>query len=309
MSVLSGSGRRLSGVAVLFASSAAALACGTGKLDPAIGSGDDDSTFDPVTPVIDAASTDEPSTGDGTTHLAIEPCEAHLGASDCDAAGCIWFASEQIVDLGTCALTPAGFCATASGSTADDSHDSTFYRRIDGVLQLHRVGHRSCDRSGSAHPQGWTECGVGPGDPPECDCVCAAGQCPGDLARERLDACALPRPCPDVGRDWGGEECLYRALAAGAAASLRVHRGPGDPELDQRVYLRGDGTAQWLSRTCDDDCPGCSAPTWELPRACALREPAYFAACAATDDPAIRAACRDLSTWFTGCARAPATCP
>lgn len=293
-----GFGGRPSDVTFFFAFSVVALACGSTKIDPAMSLGDVSSSG----PAADS------TTGAGTTHAALEPCEAHLTAPNCDAAGCIWFASERVVDLATCALSAAGFCATASGSTADEAHDSAFYKRVGGVLQLHRVGLRSCERSGTAHPHGWTECGVGPGDPPECGCVCAGGRCPGDLALDALEACAMPTPCADIDGDWRDPACVYQALATRARARLRVHIERGARDIDQRVYLRGDGSAQWIHSACGDDCFGCTDRAWDLPRTCTLRDPAYFAACAASDDPAVLAACRDLSTWFTDCALAPATC-
>ncbi|WP_170135327.1 hypothetical protein [Nannocystis exedens] len=234
----------------------------------------------------------------------VEPCESHAVEADCDAAGCIWFATERLADRSTCTFESAGFCATASASTGDEDYDSAFYKRVGDVVHLRRVGRNAGDFPGLEHPAGWTECGLDSQDPEECACVCAAGRCPGDTALALLDACASPRPCDG---DLAGDACLYQALAAEAAASLRILSLIGDRNVDDRVFLRGDGTATWMRSACDARDDSCRDRKWELPRLCSLRDRAAFLACAAADpaDPQ----CRDVAAWFTDCKLAPATCP
>ena len=237
----------------------------------------------------------------------VEPCESHVAEPDCDAAGCIWFATERVADRATCALEPAGFCATASASTGDEDYDSAFFKKIGDVVHVRRVGRKASEFPGPEHPAGWSECGVGADDPAECACVCAAGRCPGDSALALLDACNAPRPCADSpGVDPDGDACLYKALAAAAAASLRVSTLADDRSVDDRVFLRGDGTATWMRSSCDPRDHSCRDRKWELPRLCTLRDRAAFAACAADGaDPQ----CRDVAGWFSECKQAPPTCP
>ncbi|MBK9755846.1 MAG: hypothetical protein IPO88_20535 [Nannocystis sp.] len=91
---------------------------------------------------------------------------------------------------------------------------------------------------------------------------------------------------------------------------LRVHTNQGDPDFDDRVYLRGDGTAMWLEGECDVSCIGsCSDRDWGVARSCTLKQPAFFLNCDKTLDPDLLAECRDFASWFTGCVVSPATCP
>lgn len=288
----------------------AAVACSPRQPEPGASASTSTGAGDSST-----GSTAAPTTGTTGTTATVDPCESHLVQADCDAAGCVWFATEIVSDLATCELAPAGACVGASASTGDEEYDSTFFKVVEGVVQLRRVGHKSCDFLGAEHPDGWTECGTGPGDPAECGCVCAAGQCPGDVALAAMEACTLPRPCADISAfgdeiGWDEEDCHYKALAAGDPAALRVTVTRGDPVTTHRVYLRGDGKATRMISGCDMACVGaCDDRTWTLPRECAVREAAYFDTCAAAVDPVVLAACRDPDTWFTGCAAAPATCP
>lgn len=262
-----------------------------------------DTTSVPTTAASDATAAPEPT--------PVEPCESHDAERDCDAAGCIWFATERVTDLATCALEPAGVCASASASTGDEGYDSAFFKRVDGVLHVRRVGRKAGEFPGPEHPAGWTECGLGPAEPRECGCVCAAGRCPGDIALDLLEACAVPRPCPDVTAAepaWDGEGCVYQALAAEAAARLRVTSRVGDRDVEDRVYVRGDGTATWMRGSCDGRDASCRDRKWELPRLCTLRDRAEFTACAAGTAPDAPAKCRDVAAWFVDCAPTPATC-
>ncbi|MDC0674629.1 hypothetical protein [Nannocystis radixulma] len=263
------------------------------------------STGDAMTAATTTATTT--ATGEVAPEVAttpVEPCESHAAEADCDAAGCIWFATERVADRATCALESAGVCATASASTGDGDYDSAFYKKIGDVIHVRRVGRKASDFPGPEHPAGWTECGLGTDDPPECACVCAAGRCPGDVALALLDACASPRPCVDSPGD--GDACLYQALAAAAAASLRVSTLTDDRNVDDRVFLRGDGTATWMRSTCDPRDHSCRDRKWELPRLCSLRDRAAFTACAQdASDPQ----CRDVAGWFVDCKLVPATCP
>ncbi|WAS98156.1 hypothetical protein [Nannocystis punicea] len=314
------------GVAYLF-SWLVTTGCNPGRSDAASRGTDSEGTTlatpseGGTTGVVGASSTGEagtgvPATGTGALvtpppdlapELAptpVEPCESHAAEGDCDAAGCIWFATERVADRSSCALEPAGFCATASASTGDEDYDSAFFKRVGDVVHLRRVGRKSSDFPGPEHPAGWTECGLGPGDPDECACVCAAGRCPGDIALALLDACGAPRPCDD---EVDGDACLYQSLAAAAAASLRLRNLLDGRSVDDRVFLRGDGTATWMRSTCDPRDHSCSDRKWELPRLCTLRDRAVFTACAASAqlDPQ----CRDVAAWFTDCKLAPPTCP
>jgi hypothetical protein len=287
-----------------------------GEGTPAMGSTSDGVVLDGVgvvseggeapalAPVADAIAVHEPA--------SVEPCESHTSERECDAAGCIWFDTERVTDLSTCALEPAGFCAAASASTGDDDYDSAFYKRVGDVVHVRRVGHKSSDFPGPEHPAGWTECGRGGVDPAECGCVCAAGHCPGDRALDLLEACGSPRECADLpAGDLGaeGEACFYQALALQSAARLRVGAVVGDRNIEDRVYLRGDGTAMWLRSECDLRDLSCLDRKWELPRLCTLRDPAHFATCAAAEDPGAVPGCRDVAGWFGRCELAAATCP
>ncbi|HEY8380372.1 MAG TPA: hypothetical protein VIK91_28005 [Nannocystis sp.] len=248
------------------------------------------------------------------TAAAVEPCDSYRLEADCRAAGCVWFATEIVAEHATCELVPAGACVETSAA-GDDNYDSAFFKVIDGVVHLRRVGRESCDVFGAEHPAGWRECGAGMDDPPECACVCASGQCPGDLALAALEACALPRPCADIAAHgdeigWDDEDCVYGALAAGEPAALRISVSLGDPLVRHRVYLRGDRQATRITSACDLSCAGaCDDPAWSRPQTCTLREPAFFADCAAAGDPALLAACRDPGAWFLDCAVEPPTCP
>ncbi|MFZ6183465.1 hypothetical protein [Nannocystis pusilla] len=321
-----GLGARPAGVAVLF-SWLVATGCSPGRSDAASrGTDGEGSTVATAGEGSTTGTAGSTSTGDAATSTPVtgtgalvtpppdlapelppapvEPCESHAVEADCDAAGCIWFATERLADRSTCAFEAAGFCATASASTGDEDYDSTFYKRVGDVVHVRRVGRKAGEFPGPEHPAGWTECGLGSQDPEACACVCAAGRCPGDIALALLDACASPRPCDD---EVAGDACLYQALAAEAAASLRVESLVGTRDIDDRVFLRGDGTATWMRSTCDPRDASCRDRKWELPRLCSLRDRAGFLACAAADpaDPQ----CRDVAAWFSDCKLAPATCP
>ncbi len=205
----------------------------------------------------------------------------------CDAAGCIWFATERLADRSSCAFEAAGFCATASASTGDEDYDSTFYKRVGDVFHVRRVGRKAGDFPGPEHPAGWTECGLGPQDPEECACVCAAGRCPGDIALALLDACASPRPCDD---EVAGDACLYRALAAEAAASLRVESLVGNRN-DRRPRRSSAATVPltWIAQHLRPARHLLPRPQVELPRLSPCATRAGFLACAAAD-PADRSA-------------------
>lgn len=243
-------------------------------------------------------------------------CEGLDDGWKCELAGCAgWVETALIVDPTTCASKASGLCVAELVSTNPDSYDSTFWRMKDGAVQLRPVGGEACTPFGAEHPAGWSECGAGPDDPPQCACVCAMGVCPGDAALATLDGCGLAKPCPDI--DSFGEvdpqtyDCAFQALAAGAPAALRIHVNLGDPDWHDRVYLRGDGSASWLHGGCDVSCVGsCEDRDWGVPRVCSLREAAYFDNCAATQDLDELTNCQDVFTWFTGCvADSPASCP
>lgn len=271
---------------------------------------------------------DVPGSGDGAqigftidavVAPASPPTEAFCAGLDnsykCQTAGCAgWHAVEVVDDPGTCATTTRGACFAAFDSTGSASYDSAFYRVVDGETQLFRVGGEACESLGADFPAGWTECHGSPDDPPACVCACAGGVCPGDAALALLEACALPEPCPDVS-GWGEVDattydCLFTAVATADPAVLRVHVNLGDPDWSDRVYLRGDGTASYLHGGCDVACIGsCEDRDWGVPRTCTLREPAYFADCAASEDLDVLTGCFDVSTWFTDCSVAPPTCP
>jgi hypothetical protein len=125
----------------------------------------------------------------------------------------------------------------------------------------------------------------------------------------------LPAPCDDLeisgGVGWEvGEDCLYAALSSANTGVLRVHVNLGDPDWEDRVYLRGDGTASWLRGECDVACVGsCDDRDWGVPRTCTLRAPEYFDACAASEDPQLLEACRDSPQWFASCVVEAASCP
>ncbi len=243
-------------------------------------------------------------------------CEGLDASFKCDTAGCGgWLTTEAIADPTTCVSKSLGTCFAELASTDDETYDSTFWQEIDGAVRLRRVGGEACHSFGPEHPGGWSECGVGPNDPPECKCACALGVCPGDTALALLDGCGLAKPCADIENEGQGDsktyDCSFQALAAGDPAALRVHVNLGDPDWHDRVYLRGDGTASWLHGECDVSCIGsCEDRDWGVPRTCTLREPAFFTACAATVDPGVQQGCQDLSTWFTDCAVvSPSSCP
>lgn len=241
-------------------------------------------------------------------------CEGLNAPSKCDIAGCGgWLTTEVITDLKTCTSEQSGSCFAELGSTAPETYDSAFWQEIDGAVHLRRVGGEACSELSPEHPLGWSECGAGPNEPPECACVCAAGVCPGDAALALLDGCGLPQPCANIDGDDSPDfqtyDCAFQALAAADPAVLRVHINLGDPDWQDHVYLRGDGTASWLHGECDVACIGsCADRDWGVPRTCTLREPAFFTACAATADLAVQANCQDVSMWFTDCAVAPASC-
>lgn len=243
-------------------------------------------------------------------------CEGLDAAFKCDTAGCGgWLTTEVITDPSTCASQSLGTCFAELASTDDETYDSAFWQEIDGAVRLRRVGGEACSSLGPEHPAGWSECGVGPNDPPACACVCALGVCPGDTALALLDGCGLAKPCAEIegdgGPDFQAYDCSFQALAAGDPAALRVHVNLGDPDWHDRVYLRGDGTASWLHGECDVSCIGsCEDRDWGVPRTCTLREPAFFTACAATVDPGVQEGCQDPGTWFTDCAVvSPSSCP
>jgi hypothetical protein len=240
---------------------------------------------------------------------------AEFDAPDkCLAAGCAgWLHTHRVADLQTCELVDHGEC-TDTISLDPEEYDSAYWKLVDGVVELRRVGGEGCHFSGPEHPAEWDECDGGPDDPPECGCVCAGGQCPGDSALDLLEACGLPEPCADlvaVGGSWGpGEDCLYAAMGADEPAVLRVRINLGDQDLDNRVYLRGDGTATWLQGECDISCLGsCDDRDFGVSRSCSAREPAFFAACAAAQEPDMLAGCHDVAAWFTDCTVAPPACP
>lgn len=251
---------------------------------------------------------------------ASAPTDAFCGGLDtpfkCMAVGCGgWLDTEVITDPTTCAREIGGACFAAIESTGDETYDSAFWREIDGVIHLRRVGGEACTNHSAEHPVGWAECSGGPGDPPACACVCAGGVCPGDAALATLDGCGLPKPCPDID-GWGevdpqSHDCFFQALAAADPAALREHINQGDADWHDRVYLRGDGTASWLRGVCDVACIGsCEDRDWGSPRTCTLREPAFFTDCAATEDFDVLLDCADVKNWFVGCAvDVPATCP
>jgi hypothetical protein len=253
-------------------------------------------------------------TGESNVDPTQEFCVSIDNAFKCKLTSCGWLETERVTSLATCELAPVGLC-TWEFAGSPETHDSAFFRVVDGVVELRRVGDRLCEVLGTLQPLGWTECTGAPGEPPECGCVCAGGTCRGDAALTLLEGCALPQPCPDAdhggGGDWAPtEDCLYAALGADAPAVLRVHQNPGDPDLDDRVYLRGDGTAAWLHSACDLACVGsCDDRNWGVPRSCTLRPPAFFAACAASSDPDELATCRDVAGWFTDCVVETPTCP
>lgn len=245
----------------------------------------------------------------------VEFCGSLDSHFKCDLAGCAgWVNALAVADPALCDFTGAGFCAAEVIVGDDDAYDSAFFTVLDGTTRIVRVGGEGCSFSGTDHPAGWNECVGGPGDAPECACVCTGGTCPGDTALALLEACGLPQPCPNIdsgGDDWGpGESCVFQAAAAGMPGVLRVHTNQGDPDFDDRVYLRGDGTAMWLEGECDVSCIGsCSDRDWGVARSCTLKKPAFFLNCDKTLDPDILAECHDFANWFTGCVVSPATCP
>ncbi len=228
----------------------------------------------------------------------------------CMFGGCAEWVRTEVVDPATCERMEAGQCVFAIAMVDSEDYDSAFFATIDGALEIKRVGGEACDFVGPQFPQGWTECTGGPGEPAACTCVCAGGVCPGDAALALLEGCMLPQPCGDLD-DWAaGEDCFYQALQTNTPAVLRAHIGLGDPDLNDRVYLHGDGTAMWLHGHCDVSCFGsCADRDWGVPRTCTLREPAFFSDCAANNDPEALAKCRDVANWFTDCAVAAAGCP
>lgn len=236
-------------------------------------------------------------------------CESLESDSECKIAGCGGWFPTMTVDPVTCEFTPVGFCAAEKASTGDDEYDSAFFRVIDGVVHIARVGSEGKDSYFSEHPAGWTECTGAPGDPPECACVCVAGECPGDVALALMTACELPTPCPMGEGSWDAHACIFDTVAAGDPAALQVNINFGDPEFDNRVFLRGDGTATWLQGSCDHINFSCGDMDYGVPRTCTLREPAFFADCSASVDPEELAVCHDFEQWFTSCTVEPASCP
>jgi hypothetical protein len=244
--------------------------------------------------------------------LTVEYCAALDAAMKCSIAGCEHWIGTYIVDPTTCESTWTGECALTLDSTGKTDHDSAFFKITDGVAEIKYIGGKGCGIESQEFPIGWSECLGGPDDPPACVCGCAGGTCPGDAGLVLLEGCGLPHPCTDLqnpdGFAWSThEDCYYDALAAGDPAALRVHVNHGNPDFDDRLYLRGDGTATWLRGTCNVSCLGsCDDRDWGVAQDCMLREPAFFADCAGAVDPWV---CRDLSAWVTDCLPAPATCP
>lgn len=243
-------------------------------------------------------------------------CATLDSAHKCDLVGCAgWINADIIEDLTTCARTAVGQCHAELASSPSEDYDSAYYKLIDGVINLRRVGGEACHSNGSEYPVGWTECGVGPNDPPECACACAAGKCPGDTALALLTGCGLPKPCPDLDVSGGFDlqnagDCMFQALGADEPVALRTYGNWGDPDWEDRVYLRGDGTASWLHGDCDLICLGsCADRDWGFHRICTLREPAFFSTCADSVDPGVLEGCFDVASWFSGCSVAPASCP
>jgi hypothetical protein len=243
---------------------------------------------------------------------SVDFCETLDNPTHCSLAGCaLWVHAEVVDDPLLCTFSPAGYCAADVVATAPE-YDSAFFAVVDGAVRLARSGGEGCGFFGIEHPSHWTECGA-PGSPPECACVCAGGICPGDTALDLMEACGLPQPCPDLdgGFEWDpADDCIFEAALVDAPAVLRIHTNFGDPDLDDRVYLRGDGTASWLHGACDVSCLGsCEDRNWGVPKSCSLREPAFFTECAATVDQEQLAKCHDPANWFINCAATDPVCP
>lgn len=243
---------------------------------------------------------------------SVEFCETLDTPTKCSLAGCaLWVEAGVVDDLTQCTMSSIGYCAADIAAT-EPEYDSAFFAVVDGTVRLARSGGEGCSFFGTEHPSHWTECGAA-GSPPECACVCVGGVCPGDAALDQLEACGLPEPCPDLDGGFGwdpADDCFFQAALVDAPAVLRTHTNFGDPDLDDRVYLRGDGTATWLQGECDVSCLGsCADRNWGVPRTCTLREPAFFTDCAAAVDQGQLAECHDPANWFTSCAVSTPVCP
>ncbi len=178
-----------------------------------------------------------------------------------------------------------------------------FYRR-DGDRLDWVLAEQWCSYLDAEVP-GFTECGRGDNDPAECACFCQGDVCPWEAEHQAMLACEIPSPCGVYmpNGDQPGlsavETCMLTALRDRELGNLHVDLNLGDFGRDSWVHILYSGDA-WRNGY-DWSFGDCRPPAWEPLERCTLKDPSFFEACLASQDPAEQMNCMDPAQWMQSC--------
>jgi hypothetical protein len=254
-------------------------------------------TVDTMTSTEEASST-EPTPEDSCAAASADDCPA-----ECSLVS-VWHISNGV----ECQATLQLGCV-AHSHAPESEIARTFYADGAFVTDGGFCGERLI-------PDGWAECHLGGVDqPPECDCFCQDGVCPGDEDRLELEACGVESLCAHAGNDaWPPFDrddavCVLTALRDRTPGFVEATYSNGFSSEHTRAYLDGSNEVTIVQELVED-FGGCPAGSWwNDAQRCTLTDPAVFDACMAGDDWAIGDCLKASTNWFESCRPAEPSCP
>lgn len=261
-----------------------------------------------VVPTGGPGTSGEPTgTGAATTSGPMEPADdpcLQFSAGDCPA-GCEAATPIRPAD------DPCEFdggldplCVTV-GPAFPAEFRTTFFGTLGGETVLLLGGDGCVGVSGPA--MYWHECTNSGDEPAQCGCLCGTGGCPFNLEVEALDACH-PTICEGydvvLGAYSDATICALQAARDRTPGRLAWRTVTVSSARIHRMYVAGE-EVQFTGYTPPDSCPDPLAGKFNATQRCLLNTPAFFEACL----QAFSEECNDVSTWVTGCATMPGSCP